>query len=231
MGSTDSFDPSAPNGGAATARSDRHLQRELSDLKQQFQFAALQHREDVNIMRSKLMEMQQQLSQATASRDEAYEAIVNERAVAALRVQESEAAHRDAVKMMQQTREKLQAEEQRGRDLMRSLDATLHDLERYKLQNDSLEHQQRLHSQSLQQYEQQQLDSKRLVATAEEAQQQLKQQVQTLHQQLQQQMDSSQSQFHQQLHTIQKELSAAQHALTESERSRSSAEARANRCN
>jgi hypothetical protein len=229
LGSTDSFDLSAANAGAATARSDRHLQRELSDLKQQFQFAALQHREDVNIMRSKLMEMQQHLSQAVASRDEAFEAIVNERAVAALRVQESEAAHRDAVKLAQQTRDKLQMEEQRGKDLLRAIDAAQKDIDHYKHQLNSLEQQQQLHTQTRKQLEQQQLDSKRFVMAAEEAQHQLKQQLQNQHQQHQQQMDSLQSQFQQQLHNVQSELSAAQLSLTDSERHRSNAEARANR--
>jgi hypothetical protein len=205
------------------------MQRELSELKQQFQFAALQHREDVNIMRSKLMEMQQQLSQAVASRDEAYEAIVNERAVASLRVQESEAAHRDAVKMAQQARDKLHLEEQHGRELMQSIGAAQKDLELYKRKVNALEQQQQLLLLTQQQFEQQQLDSKRLVSAAEEAQLQLKEQVQILQQQHQQQMNSSHSQFQQQLCTVRNELSAAQLALVESERNRSSAEARANR--
>jgi chromosome segregation ATPase len=229
LGSTDSFDATAMSGGAATARSERHLQRELADLKQQFQFAAVQHREDVNILRSKLMEMQHQLSQAVSARDEAFEAIVNERAVASLRVQESEAAHRDAAKAAQQLREKLQLEEQRGRDLMRALDGAQKDVEDRKQQLKSLEQQQQLNLQKLQLHDKQQLDAKHRAIAAEEAHQQLQQQLQHQHEQHQQQMDSLQSQLQQQLRAAQSEASAAQISLIDSERHRSNAEARANR--
>ena len=229
MASTDSFDASAVNIGAATSRAERHLQRELAELKQQFQFAAVQHREDVNIMRSKLMEMQQQLSQASASRDEAYEAVVNERAVAVQRVQVSEAAHREASKMAQQLRDKLQLEEQRGRDLARAIDAAQKDVEHYKLRFETLEQQQQMQLQKLQQYEQLQLDSKRQAIAAHQAQQQLQQELQNQLQQHQHQMDALQSQLQQQLTSAQNECSASQRSLIDSERHRSLAEARANR--
>jgi hypothetical protein len=230
LGSTDSFDASgAINAGAATSRAERHLQRELAELKQQFQFAAVQHREDVNIMRSKLMEMQQQLSQASASRDEAYEAVVNERAVASLRVQESEAAHRESSKMAQQLRDKLLLEENRGRDLARAIDAAQKDVEHYKLRFEELEQQQQMQLQKLQQYEQLQLDSKRQAIAAHQTQQQLQLELQNQLQQHQHQMDALQSQLQQQLTSAQNECSASQRSLIDSERHRSSAEARANR--
>ena len=229
LGSTDSFDVTSMGGGAATARSERHLQRELSDLKQQFQFAAVQHREDVNIMRTKLMEMQHQLSQAVAARDEAFEAIVNERAVASLRVQESEAAHRDAAKAAQQLRDKLQLEEHRCRDLMRALDAAQNDVEDQKQRLKCMEQQQLLNLQKLQQHDQQQLEAKHRAIAAEEAHQQLQQQLQHQHQQHQQQVESLQSQLQQQLRAAQIEASSAQMSLIDSERHRSNAEARANR--
>jgi chromosome segregation ATPase len=229
MGSMDSFDASAANTGAATSRAERHLQRELAELKQQFQFAAVQHREDVNIMRSKLMEMQQQLSQACTSRDEAYEAVVNERAVAALRVQESEAAHREATKTAQQLRDKLLLEEQRCRDMARAIDAAQKDVEHYKLRLETLEQQQQVQLHKLQQYDQLQLDSKRQAIAAHHAQQQLQQELQNQLQQHQRQMDALRSQLQQQLTSAQNECSASQRSLIDSERQRSLADERANR--
>jgi hypothetical protein len=228
MGSSDSFESTAAN-GAAAARLERHLQRELSDLKQQYQFAAVQHREDANIMRSKLMDMQQQLSQAVASRDEAFEAIVNERAVASLRVQDSEAAQRDAAKLAQQLGDKLQREEQRVRDLTRAVESGLKDADILKRKVDTLEQQQQLQLQKLQEYERQQSDSKRQAIAAEQAHQQLQQQLQYQQQSQQQQMDLMQSQLEQQLKAAQSDVCAAQLALLDSERHRSNAETRANR--
>jgi hypothetical protein len=229
MGSSDTLDSTVASSSAALARSERHVHRELSDLKQQYQFAAVQHREDMNIMRSKLMEMQQQLSQAIASRDEAFEAVVNERAVASLRVQESDAAQRDAAKLAQQLCDKLHVEEQRARDLMRGVDLAQKDAEHFKHKVALLEQQQQSQIHKLQEYERQQMDFKRQAIVAEQVQQQLQQQQQQQLQHHQQQLDSLESQLQQQLRAAQKELSAAQLALVDSERHRSNAEARANR--
>jgi hypothetical protein len=227
MGSSDTLDSTAVS--STITRSERQLQRELSDLKQQYQFAAVQHREDMNIMRSKLMEMQHQLSQAIASRDEAFEAVVNERAVASLRVQESDASQRDAAKLAQQLSDKLHVEEQRARDLMRGVDLARKDAEQFNHKVVLLEQQQQLHLQKLQEYEQQQMEMKRQAISAEQVQQQLQQQMQQQLQHYQHQMDSLESQLQQQLLAAQKELTAAQLALVDSERHRSNAEARANR--
>jgi hypothetical protein len=229
MGTLDAFDSTAVNSGAATARSERHLLRELSELKQQYQFAAVQHREDMNIMRSKLTDMQHQLSQANTSRDEAFEAIQTERAVASLRVQESDSAQRQSAKLAQQLREKLQLEEQRSRDLMQTIDSAQKDLEHYKLKLQSLEEEQHVHLQKLLLHEQQQLDFQRQTITAEQTQQKLHHQLQQERQHHQQQTDLLQSQLRQQLQAVQKDLSAAQLSLIDSERQRSDAEAQSNR--
>jgi hypothetical protein len=92
-----------------------------------------------------------------------------------------------------------------------------------------MEQQQLLNLQKLQQHDQQQLEAKHRAIAAEEAHQQLQQQLQHQHQQHQQQVDSLQSQLQQQLRAAQIEASSAQMSLTDSERHRSNAEARANR--
>jgi hypothetical protein len=126
------------------------------------------------------------------------------------------------MKLVQQLRDRLQLEEHREQDLVREKDAALKDVDSLKLQLEAAKQKEQEHLLKLQQHEQWQLDAEHKALAATQAQQQLKQQHQK-------QMDLLQSQLQQQLQAAHSEASAAQLSLVESERLRTSAEARANR--